>query len=80
MGLLELKECGVLFEASIRCPRLMSLDSILWVLKVHVCKYLEDLKEGVLPSLRELDLSYGSICQSAIEELLSCCTHLTHVS
>ncbi|RZC75367.1 hypothetical protein C5167_050843 [Papaver somniferum] len=48
------------------------------VLKVHVCKYLEDLKEGVLPSLRELDLSYGSICQSAIEELLSCCTHLTH--
>lgn len=30
--------------------------------------------------LRELDLSYGSICQSAIEELLACCTHLTHVN
>lgn len=35
---------------------------------------------GALPSLRELDLSYGPFSQSAIEELLSCCTHLTHVS
>ncbi|XP_026441204.1 F-box/LRR-repeat protein 15-like isoform X2 [Papaver somniferum] len=56
------------------------------VLKLQACKYLEDYslealyKGGALPSLRELDLSYGSICQSAIEELLSCCTHLTHVS
>ncbi|KAI3864276.1 hypothetical protein MKX03_006109 [Papaver bracteatum] len=56
------------------------------VLKLQACKYLEDsslealYKDGALPSLRELDLSYGSICQSAIEELLSCCTHLTHVS
>lgn len=53
---------------------------------MQACKYLEDsslealYKEGALPSLRELDLSYGSLCQSAIEELLSCCTHLTHVS
>ncbi|MCL7033267.1 hypothetical protein MKW94_010275 [Papaver nudicaule] len=56
------------------------------VLKLQACKYLEDsslealYKEGALPSLRELDLSYGSICQSAIEELLSYCTHLTHIS
>ncbi|KAI3994998.1 hypothetical protein MKX01_019812 [Papaver californicum] len=56
------------------------------VLKLQACKYLEDsslealYKDGALPSLIELDLSYGSICQSAIEELLSCCTHLTHVS
>ncbi|OVA06837.1 F-box domain [Macleaya cordata] len=56
------------------------------VLKLQACKYLEDsslealYKEGALPALCELDLSYGSLCQSAIEELLACCTHLTHVS
>ncbi|XP_077236336.1 F-box/LRR-repeat protein 15-like [Tasmannia lanceolata] len=56
------------------------------VLKLQACKYLTDssldalYKEGALPALRELDLSYGTICQSAIEELLTCCTHLTHVS
>ncbi|KAF8370135.1 hypothetical protein HHK36_031830 [Tetracentron sinense] len=56
------------------------------VLKLQACKYLTDssleplYKEGALPALRELDLSYGSLCQSAIEELLACCTHLTHVS
>ncbi|CAN6682461.1 unnamed protein product [Malus baccata var. baccata] len=56
------------------------------VLKLQACKYLSDLsleplyKEGALPALQELDLSYGTLCQSAIEELLSFCTHLTHVS
>ena len=56
------------------------------VLKLQACKYLtksslEPLyKGGALPALQELDLSYGTLCQSAIEELLSCCTHLTHVS
>ncbi|KAF3790074.1 F-box/LRR-repeat protein 15 [Nymphaea thermarum] len=56
------------------------------VLKLQACKYLLDSsldalhKGGALPALRELDLSYGSICQSAIEELLASCTHLTHVS
>ncbi|KAF4352566.1 hypothetical protein F8388_014497 [Cannabis sativa] len=56
------------------------------VLKLQACKYLNDssleplYKEGALPALEELDLSYGTLCQSAIEELLSCCTHLTHVS
>ncbi|XP_057959858.1 F-box/LRR-repeat protein 15 [Malania oleifera] len=56
------------------------------VLKLQACKYLTQsslealYKEGALPSLRELDLSYGTLCQSAIEELLACCTHLTHVS
>lgn len=33
-----------------------------------------------MPALQELDLSYGTLCQSAIEELLAYCTHLTHVS
>ncbi|RVW52254.1 F-box/LRR-repeat protein 15 [Vitis vinifera] len=56
------------------------------VLKLQACKYLTDsslealYKEGALPALCELDLSYGALCQSAIEELLACCTHLTHVS
>ncbi|XP_012077197.1 F-box/LRR-repeat protein 15 isoform X2 [Jatropha curcas] len=56
------------------------------VLKLQACKYLTDTsleplyKEGALPVLQELDLSYGTLCQSAIEELLACCTHLTHLS
>ncbi|KAF5179226.1 F-box/LRR-repeat protein [Thalictrum thalictroides] len=56
------------------------------VLKLQACKYLtgsslESLyRKGALPVLCELDLSYGSLRQSAIEELLACCTHLTHVS
>lgn len=56
------------------------------VLKLQACKYLSDssleplYKEGALPALQELDLSYGTLCQSAMEELLSFCTHLTHVS
>ncbi|XP_050367142.1 F-box/LRR-repeat protein 15 [Argentina anserina] len=56
------------------------------VLKLQACKYLSDssleplYKEGALPALQELDLSYGTLCQSAIEELLSFCKHLTHVS
>lgn len=55
-------------------------------MKLQACKYLNDsslealYKEGALPALRELDLSYGTLCQSAIEELLGYCTHLTHVS
>ncbi|CAI9095930.1 OLC1v1031969C1 [Oldenlandia corymbosa var. corymbosa] len=56
------------------------------VLKLQACKYLSDssleplYKDGALPALCELDLSYGTLCQSAIEELLACCTQLTHVS
>lgn len=56
------------------------------MLKLQACKYLADdsleplYKEGALPALQELDLSYGTLCQSAMEELLACCTHLTHVS
>ncbi|CAK9317590.1 unnamed protein product [Citrullus colocynthis] len=71
---------------------LMSLQPVfesciqLKVLKLQACKYLTDssleplYKEDALPALQELDLSYGTLCQSAIEELLACCTHLTHVS
>lgn len=53
---------------------------------MQACKYLTDssleplYKGGALPALEELDLSYGTLCQKAIEELLSCCTHLTRVS
>ncbi|KAL9442099.1 hypothetical protein AB3S75_020582 [Citrus x aurantiifolia] len=56
------------------------------VLKLQACKYLTNTsleslyKKGSLPALQELDLSYGTLCQSAIEELLAYCTHLTHVS
>ncbi|CAK7352790.1 unnamed protein product [Dovyalis caffra] len=56
------------------------------VLKLQACKYLTDssleplYKDGALPALQELDLSYGTLCQSAIEELLACCRHLTHLS
>ncbi|KAL4318547.1 hypothetical protein GQ457_18G002000 [Hibiscus cannabinus] len=56
------------------------------VLKLQACKYLADTsleplyKESALQGLRDLDLSYGTLCQSAIEELLAYCTHLTHVS
>lgn len=42
---------------------------------------MEPLYKGnALPCLAELDLSYGTLCQPAIEELLACCRHLTHVS
>ncbi|XP_061374889.1 F-box/LRR-repeat protein 15-like [Gastrolobium bilobum] len=60
--------------------------SQLKVLKLQACKYLTDTsleplyKEGALPALQELDLSYGTLCQSAIEELLACCTNLIRVS
>ncbi|XP_075508242.1 F-box/LRR-repeat protein 15 isoform X1 [Primulina tabacum] len=56
------------------------------VLKLQACKYLDNTsleplyKGNALPALCELDLSYGTLCQSAIEELLACCTHLTHIS
>lgn len=59
---------------------------LIQVLKLQACKYLADssleplYKKGALPALCELDLSYGTLCQSAIEELLACCTNLTHVS
>ncbi|XP_051137322.1 F-box/LRR-repeat protein 15-like isoform X2 [Andrographis paniculata] len=56
------------------------------VLKLQACKYLSDAsleplyKSGALPALNELDLSYGTLCQSSIEELLAGCMHLTHIS
>ncbi|KAK1549986.1 hypothetical protein Q3G72_011881 [Acer saccharum] len=60
--------------------------SQLKVLKLQACKYLADssleplYKEGSLPALQELDLSYGTLCQSAIEELLAyCCQNIRKV-
>ncbi|KAG0492756.1 hypothetical protein HPP92_005893 [Vanilla planifolia] len=56
------------------------------VLKLSACKYLTDTSldalcnNGALPTLRELDLSYSSIGQSAISNLLACCTNLVNVN
>ncbi|CAD5188110.1 unnamed protein product [Musa acuminata subsp. malaccensis] len=60
--------------------------SRLVILKLSACKFLTDsslyalYKKGALPTLRELDLSYSSIGQSAITELLAYCTNLVHVN
>ncbi|KAJ0988468.1 hypothetical protein J5N97_006824 [Dioscorea zingiberensis] len=60
--------------------------SQLEILKLSACKYLTDTsldalyKEGALPALRELDLSYSSIGQSAISELLAACTNLVSLN
>eukprot|EP00250_Pteridium_aquilinum_P013942 c21675_g1_i1 orf=375-3545(-) len=61
------------------CPRLKTL-------RLLACKYLVDTAldslhgKKNLPELRELDLSYGTLGQTALEGLLSQCTHLTHVN
>ncbi|XP_004303464.1 PREDICTED: F-box/LRR-repeat protein 15 [Fragaria vesca subsp. vesca] len=91
-GLYSLRWLPNLIVLDLSYTFLMSLKPVfesctkLKVLKLQACKYLSDssleplYKEGALPALQELDLSYGTLCQSAIEELLSFCTHLTHVS
>lgn len=91
-GLLSLRWLPHLTLLDLSYTFLMNLQPVfdsclqLKVLKLQACKYLTDsslealYKYGALPSLQELDLSYGTLCQSAIEELLAYCTHLTHVS
>ncbi|GMN63247.1 hypothetical protein TIFTF001_032316 [Ficus carica] len=85
-NLLPVFESCVELKASFNAFRPAHIPIFSSVLKLQACKYLIDssleplYKEDALPSLQELDLSYGTLCQSAIEELLSCCTHLTHVS
>ncbi|KAJ0247345.1 F-box domain-containing protein [Hirschfeldia incana] len=71
---------------------LMNLEPIfksciqLKILKLHTCKYLTEstlepiYREGALPALEELDLSFGTLSQTVIDNLLACCTHLTHLS
>uniref|UniRef100_A0A7N1A8F6 F-box domain-containing protein n=1 Tax=Kalanchoe fedtschenkoi TaxID=63787 RepID=A0A7N1A8F6_KALFE len=91
-GLLSLRWLPNLTSLDLSYTFLVDLQPVyeacrqLRVLKLQACKYLADTsleplyKEGTLPALRELDLSYGTLCQKAIEELLEHCTHLTHVS
>ncbi|PWA63265.1 hypothetical protein CTI12_AA355420 [Artemisia annua] len=91
-GLLSLRRLPNLTSLDLSYTFLTHLQPILnscsqlQVLKLQACKYLTDTsleplyKDGALPTLRELDLSYGSLCQASIEELLACCTHLTHVN
>ncbi|XP_011019349.1 PREDICTED: F-box/LRR-repeat protein 15 [Populus euphratica] len=91
-GLLSLQRLPHLSVLDLSYTFLMNLQPVfdsclqLKVLKLQACKYLTDTsleplyKDGALPALQELDLSYGTLCQSAIEELLGCCRHLTHLS
>ncbi|XP_076926226.1 F-box/LRR-repeat protein 15-like [Bidens hawaiensis] len=91
-GLLSLSRLPNLTSLDLSYTFLTNLQPVfdsclrLKVLKLQACKYLTDTsleplyKDGALPTLRELDLSYGSLCQASIEELLARCTHLTHVS
>ncbi|KAL3330186.1 hypothetical protein AABB24_034175 [Solanum stoloniferum] len=91
-GLLSLQSLPNLTYLDLSYTFLVTLQPVyesclqLKVLKLQACKYLTDTsleplyKENALPALCELDLSYGTLCQSAIEELLACCTHLSHVS
>eukprot|EP00249_Psilotum_nudum_P018798 c26967_g1_i1 orf=641-4252(-) len=71
-----LTDLSPIFET---CPHLK-------ILRLLACKYLGDaalvaLYDGkTLPDLRELDLSYGSLGQAALEGVLVYCSHLTHVS
>ncbi|WOL01015.1 F-box/LRR-repeat protein 15-like [Canna indica] len=58
----------------------------LLILRLSACKYLIDssldalYKEGALPALRELDLSYSSVGQLDILELSTYCTNLVHLN
>lgn len=91
-GLTSLQYLKHLTSLDLSYTFLMNLQPIfdsclrLKVLTLQACKYLTDssleplYRTGALPALLELDLSYGTLCQTAIEELLACCTHLTHVN
>ncbi|CAM6098750.1 unnamed protein product [Calypogeia fissa] len=92
VGLLSLKRLKDLTTLDLSYTFLTDLSPIfeacpgLKVLRLSACKYLGDtaldaLHGGkVLPELRELDLSYGSLGNSAIEGVMALCPHLSHVS
>lgn len=56
------------------------------ILRLSACKYLTDsslsalYKETALPALRELDLSYSSVVQLDILNILTHCTNLAHLN
>ncbi|CAH8326502.1 unnamed protein product [Eruca vesicaria subsp. sativa] len=91
-GFSSLKRLQNLTLLDLSYTSVMNLEPIfksciqLKVLILQVCKGLTDssleplYKEGALPALEELDLSYGTLSQTVIDNLLACCTHLTHLN
>ncbi|XP_039124924.1 F-box/LRR-repeat protein 15 isoform X1 [Dioscorea cayenensis subsp. rotundata] len=91
-GLSSLHWLQYLTQLDLSYTFLMNLQPVfetcsqLEILKLSACKYLTDTsldalyKGGALPALRELDLSYSSIGQLAISELLAACTNLVNLN
>lgn len=92
VGLSSLLWLKCLTQLDLSYTFLMNLQPVfdsccqLVTLKLSACKYLSDSSldslyiEGALPTLRELDLSYSSIGQSAIVDLLTYCRNLVSVN
>ncbi|KAI0516260.1 hypothetical protein KFK09_008932 [Dendrobium nobile] len=91
-GLSSLHWLQYLTQLDLSYTFLMNLQPVfdsccqLLILKLSACKYLGDsslnalYNGGALPALRELDLSYSSIGQAAIVDLLAYCRNLVNVN
>ncbi|KAK8933541.1 F-box/LRR-repeat protein 15 [Platanthera zijinensis] len=91
-GLSSLISLQSLTQLDLSYTFLMNLQPVfdsccqLVILKLSACKYLSDSSldslytRGALPHLRELDLSYSSISQAAIVDLLAYCANLVSVN